>query len=85
MYSRFLIKLFSRTIKYLWRALIGLMVLSIAYNEYLINLLQSFKWSNINCANKNCTRILFVADPQLLGETFDSSFYSSLANYDSDW
>lgn len=39
----------------------------------------------MNCASKNCTRILFVADPQLLGETFDSSFYSSLANYDSDW
>jgi len=78
------VKIFS-SIKSLWKALIGLMLLSIAYNEFLINVLQSFKWSNVSCEHKNCTRILFVADPQLLGETFDSSFYSSLANYDSDW
>lgn len=32
----------------------------------------------------NCTTVLFVADPQLLGETFDTNFYSSLAIYDSD-
>lgn len=74
-----------RSIRNLWKALIALMLLSIAYNEFLINLLQSYKWSNVRCENSNCTRILFVADPQLLGETFDSSFYSSIANYDSDW
>lgn len=28
--------------------------------------------------------MLFVADPQLLGETFDTNFYSSFAIYDSD-
>lgn len=34
--------------------------------------------------SENCTSILLVADPQLLGETFDNSFYSSLAISDSD-
>lgn len=32
----------------------------------------------------DCTRILFVADPQILGETFDKNFYQGLAIYDSD-
>lgn len=32
----------------------------------------------------NCTRILLVADPQILGETFDTNAYSNLAIYDSD-
>lgn len=33
---------------------------------------------------ENCTRILLVADPQILGETFDTNVYKSLAIYDSD-
>lgn len=32
----------------------------------------------------NCTRIMFVADPQILGETFDTNFYNPLAILDSD-
>lgn len=32
----------------------------------------------------NCTSILLVADPQLLGETFDTNFYSEIAIQDSD-
>lgn len=32
----------------------------------------------------NCTTILFVADPQILGETFDTSFYNKIAIFDSD-
>lgn len=33
---------------------------------------------------ENCTKILFVSDPQILGETFDTNFYSDIANHDSD-
>lgn len=73
------------SVRSLWKGLAGLMLVSIAYNEFLINLLQSLKWSNINCENPNCTRILFVADPQILGDTFDYSWFSALANFDSDW
>lgn len=32
----------------------------------------------------NCTSILFVSDPQILGETFDTNFYSNIAIDDSD-
>lgn len=32
----------------------------------------------------NCTRILFIADPQLLGLTYDKSLYSHLARVDAD-
>lgn len=32
----------------------------------------------------NCTKILFVSDPQILGETFDTNFYSGIAIHDSD-
>lgn len=32
----------------------------------------------------SCSRILFVADPQILGETFDARFYQGLAIFDSD-
>ncbi|XP_063698984.1 uncharacterized protein LOC134829698 [Culicoides brevitarsis] len=73
------------SVRTLWKGLFGLMLVSIAYNEFLINLLQSLKWSNINCSNPNCTRILFVADPQILGDTFDYNWFSALANFDSDW
>lgn len=32
----------------------------------------------------DCTRILFVADPQILGETFDTNLYQGLAIFDND-
>lgn len=32
----------------------------------------------------SCNRILFVADPQILGETLDTNFYQGLAIFDSD-
>lgn len=31
-----------------------------------------------------CTTILLVADPQLIGETYDTNFYNGIAIYDSD-
>lgn len=44
---------------------------------FFINLFISFQ-------KGNCTRILFIADPQLLGKTYDRSMYSSFARYDAD-
>lgn len=37
-----------------------------------------------SCSKANCVSVLLVADPQLLGETFDKKFYSKLAIHDSD-
>lgn len=42
-----------------------------------------------NCSERrshlgNCTSILFVADPQILGETFDTAWYYRIAMTDSD-
>lgn len=59
-------------------------IITISYNEYLINYFQSFKWPDIDCVTVNCTRILFVADPQLLGDTFDKNWYSWAAKVDND-
>lgn len=33
---------------------------------------------------ENCTTMLLVSDPQILGETFDTNVYSGIAIYDSD-
>lgn len=48
----------------------------------LLLLTQKFLFWIISKAN--CTSILLVADPQLLGETFDNHYYSTFAIYDSD-
>ena len=32
----------------------------------------------------NCIKMLFVADPQIIGETYDKHFYNDLAIIDSD-
>lgn len=46
---------------------------------YLINNIQIIFISGFNC-----TRILLVADPQLLGVQYDKNIYNSLAIWDSD-
>lgn len=50
-------------------------------NEFLIYRLQIFTWKKLECTNReNCLRILFVADPQILGEINEKS----LSRFDSD-
>lgn len=37
--------------------------------EFLVYFLQAWTWQKLHCpANSKCTRFLFVADPQILGE-----------------
>lgn len=50
--------------------------------EFILNALIFLLFSIILKAN--CTSILLVADPQLLGETFDTHIYSTIAAFDSD-
>ncbi|EAT47222.1 AAEL001670-PA [Aedes aegypti] len=68
----------------IWRVYSILIVLLTLYNEVFIYVLQKFKWSNISCQEDHCLRMLLVGDPQILGKTYDSSYYSPLANFDSD-
>uniref|UniRef100_A0A2M3Z9F3 Putative cell division control protein/ dna repair exonuclease n=1 Tax=Anopheles braziliensis TaxID=58242 RepID=A0A2M3Z9F3_9DIPT len=67
-----------------WRMYLIVLGLLVLYNEVLIYVLQKFKWSNIYCKEPSCVRILLVADPQILGKTYDPHFYAGIANYDSD-
>uniref|UniRef100_A0A1B0CUQ9 Phosphomannomutase n=2 Tax=Lutzomyia longipalpis TaxID=7200 RepID=A0A1B0CUQ9_LUTLO len=67
------------------RRFLGIIALAIVfYNEFLVYKIQSLTWKSIPCQSGNCTRILLVADPQLIGQTFDTSFYNPIAIYDSD-
>ncbi|XP_055855949.1 metallophosphoesterase 1 homolog [Episyrphus balteatus] len=56
----------------------------VCFSEILIYHINEWSWKQIYCRQENCTRILFVADPQLLGKTFDTSWYSALARNDAD-
>ena len=53
----------------------------ILFNECFIYYLQRFKWEKVSCETDQCNRILFVADPQLLGEERETRWH---ARYDSD-
>jgi len=59
----------------------------VIYNEYLSYSLKSwFSWPNIHCsASSNCIKILLVADPQILGEQYETHFpRGALTRWDSD-
>ncbi|KAG4072380.1 hypothetical protein HA402_004312 [Bradysia odoriphaga] len=53
-------------------------------NESIVYYLKYSQWNKLYCHSEECTRILLVADPQILGETFDRNFYNGLAVQDSD-
>lgn len=53
-------------------------------NECFVYYFKYCQWNKLYCHSDECTRILLVADPQILGETFDTNFYNALAVQDSD-
>lgn len=55
-------------------------IVIIVFNESLIFYLQRIQWQMDECRTEKCNRVLFVADPQLLGEN-DERWY---ARWDSD-
>ncbi|XP_065090334.1 uncharacterized protein LOC135711390 [Ochlerotatus camptorhynchus] len=67
-----------------WKIYLSTLLLLIAYNEYLIHIFHSLQWAQIECQTDKCLKILLVADPQILGNTFDKKLYWPLANLDSD-
>lgn len=61
--------------------------LLIFHNECLIYVaLRLFTWQTLPCQqpDNNCTRLLLVADPQILGNTFDTNGYAPIARRDAD-
>ncbi|XP_070503992.1 metallophosphoesterase 1 isoform X2 [Chironomus tepperi] len=54
---------------------------ALLFNEYIIYYFNRLGWEKAACETESCSRILFVADPQVLGESKESRWY---ARYDSD-
>uniref|UniRef100_A0A182K4Q4 Calcineurin-like phosphoesterase domain-containing protein n=1 Tax=Anopheles christyi TaxID=43041 RepID=A0A182K4Q4_9DIPT len=67
-----------------WKIYLPTLAGLILYNEYLIHIYHSFQWAELKCETDSCMKILLVADPQILGNTFDKKLYWPLANFDSD-
>lgn len=62
---------------------IGFLVLAaVIYNEFSVYDIQKLKWSTRECSE--CVKVLFVADPQILGEKNENYFGSWIARWDSD-
>ncbi|KAM8711198.1 hypothetical protein ACLKA7_000348 [Drosophila subpalustris] len=66
------------------RGFIVVTLLLMFFNEVLIYYVAQSSWHPIDCQQENCTRLLLIADPQILGNSYDRSSHSSLARYDSD-
>lgn len=66
------------------RGFIVLTLLLMFFNEVLIYYIAQSSWQSIDCQQENCTRLLLIADPQILGNSYDRSSHSALARYDSD-
>ncbi|OWR42718.1 hypothetical protein KGM_210930 [Danaus plexippus plexippus] len=60
-------------------------VIVVLYCEWLVYLTQPFLWNELKCNHDNsCTKILFIADPQIQGEQAVPQPLSILFNWDSD-
>ncbi|XP_013187014.1 metallophosphoesterase 1 [Amyelois transitella] len=72
----------STTVKYSIAAL----VVAVLYCEWFIYLAQPFYWPSLECegVDASCTRVLFIADPQIQGDTAVAPPLSYLFNWDSD-
>ncbi|CAB3237712.1 unnamed protein product [Arctia plantaginis] len=72
----------STTVKYFIAAFLGAAI----YCEWFIYLVQPQYWTDLDCSehDSTCTKILFIADPQIQGEYAVSPPLSYLINWDSD-
>jgi len=56
--------------------------------EFLTYYLQTLSWPSVECFDQSpgekCTKLLFVADPQLVGEALENSFKAIFSHWDSD-
>ncbi|XP_047545100.1 uncharacterized protein LOC125077257 [Vanessa atalanta] len=71
----------STTLKYL----IGIPLAVAFYCEWFVFVIQPLFWQKIECEhNLKCTKILFIADPQIQGDLAVPSPLNVLFNWDSD-
>ncbi|XP_052839085.1 uncharacterized protein LOC128254228 isoform X1 [Drosophila gunungcola] len=66
------------------RGFVALTLLLVFFNEFIVYYIAQSSWQPIDCKLDNCTRLLLIADPQILGNSYDRSSHSPLARYDSD-
>ncbi|XP_016985886.1 metallophosphoesterase 1 isoform X1 [Drosophila rhopaloa] len=66
------------------RGFVALTLLLVFFNEFIVYYMAQSSWQPIDCKLDNCTRLLLIADPQILGNSYDRSSHSPLARYDSD-
>ena len=57
---------------------------AIFYNEFLVYWLNYNSWPQYHKLEKNATRLLLIADPQLIGENDEPWYQSKIARWDSD-
>lgn len=76
------------SISHRFRNLLAAIAVLVLHNEFLAYVaVRLFLWRSIPCSAPNaanCTRLLLVADPQLIGVTFETAPYNALAIRDSD-
>ncbi|XP_041974081.1 uncharacterized protein LOC121729585 [Aricia agestis] len=72
----------STTLKYLIVAPIA----AVLYCEWFVYIIQPVFWNNLECraADTSCTKILFIADPQIQGDEGAPSPLNHLFNWDCD-
>ncbi|XP_026314458.1 uncharacterized protein LOC113226144 [Hyposmocoma kahamanoa] len=72
----------SILLKYLVAAIVGALI----YTEWIVYEVQSRYWYTLKCRefDLSCTKILFIADPQIQGDTALPPPLSYLVNWDSD-
>ncbi|XP_063838361.1 metallophosphoesterase 1 [Ostrinia nubilalis] len=72
----------STTLKYFVAAIVG----AAFYCEWFIYIVQPRYWQRLECRgyDATCTKILFIADPQIQGDLAVSPPLSYLYNWDSD-
>ncbi|XP_063617326.1 uncharacterized protein LOC134790449 [Cydia splendana] len=65
---------------------LGIALGAILYGEVIVYYIQALQWQNLQCqvGDKTCTKILFIADPQIQGELAVPPPLSYLFNWDSD-
>ncbi|XP_055539796.1 uncharacterized protein LOC129726757 [Wyeomyia smithii] len=79
-----MIRLRNVKVHLFWKIYLSTLLCLVVYSESLIHIFHSLQWAQIECHTDNCLKVLLVADPQILGNTFDTKLYWPLANYDSD-
>ncbi|XP_047514761.1 uncharacterized protein LOC125056000 isoform X2 [Pieris napi] len=68
-------------LKYLLASCLG----GVLYSEWFAYKIQPLFWKNLQCqSEQSCTKILFIADPQIQGELAVPPPLSYLFNWDSD-